>query len=52
MSRSFNPETDLAILYSTTQGMVGLRALGQLPGVDPTPVIERLLAGDAIERLT
>lgn len=46
-----DPASDLAVLYNTTQGVVGLRALGERPEVDPTPVIERLLAGNAIEAL-
>ena len=45
------PEGDLAVLYNTTQGVVALRALGERPEVDPTPVIERLLAGDAYTKL-
>jgi prenyltransferase beta subunit len=46
-----DPESDLGILYNTTQGVVGLRALGERPAVDPSPVIERLLEGDAHKRL-
>ena len=46
-----DPASDLALLYNTTQGVVGLRSLGVRPEVDPTPVIERLLAGNAIEAL-
>jgi geranylgeranyl transferase type-2 subunit beta len=46
-----DPASDLGILYNTTQGVVGLRALGEAPWVDPTPVVERVLAGDAVERL-
>ena len=46
-----DPDSDLAILYNTTQGVVALRALGERPEVDPTPVVERLLAGDAYRKL-
>jgi prenyltransferase beta subunit len=45
------PGSDLAILYNTTQGVVGLRALGAKPTTDPIPCIERLLAGDAYRKL-
>ena len=46
-----DPESDHAVLYNTTQGVVGLRALGERPEVDPTPVIERLLEGEAYREL-
>jgi geranylgeranyl transferase type-2 subunit beta len=46
-----NPASDLGVLYNTTQGVVGLRALGEQPKVDPTSVVERLLAGDAYKKL-
>jgi Prenyltransferase and squalene oxidase repeat len=48
---ALDPEGDLAVLYNTTQGVVALRALGERPEVDPTPVVERLLAGDAYAKL-
>jgi geranylgeranyl transferase type-2 subunit beta len=44
-------DSNLGVLYNTTQGVVGLRALGEMPGEDPTPVIERVLGGDGFERL-
>jgi geranylgeranyl transferase type-2 subunit beta len=43
--------SDLGILYNTTQGVVGLRALGAKPQSDPMPSIDRLLAGDAYKKL-
>jgi Prenyltransferase and squalene oxidase repeat len=46
-----DPESDLGVLYNTTQGVVALRALGDRPEVDPTPVVERLLAGDTYQKL-
>ena len=46
-----DPASALGILYNTTQGVVGLRALGQGPAIDPLPVVERLLAGDAYKQL-
>ena len=46
-----DPASDLAILYNTTQGVVGLRALGAEPAIDPLSSIERLLAGDAYRKL-
>jgi Prenyltransferase and squalene oxidase repeat len=51
LAGAYDPASELAVLYNTTQGVVGLRALGATPGVDPTPVIERIMAGDAVERL-
>ncbi len=35
-----DPASDLAILYNTTQGVVGLRALGAKPEIDPVPCVE------------
>ena len=32
-----DPASDLAVLYNTTQGVVGLRALGAEPEIDPSP---------------
>jgi geranylgeranyl transferase type-2 subunit beta len=46
-----DPASDLGVLYNTTQGVVGLRALGSEPQSDPLPSIERLLAGDAYMKL-
>jgi geranylgeranyl transferase type-2 subunit beta len=46
-----DPASELGVLYNTTQGVVGLRALGANPEIDPMPVIDRLLAGDAYKKL-
>jgi geranylgeranyl transferase type-2 subunit beta len=46
-----DPESDPAVLYNTTQGVVALRALGERPEADPTPPVERLLVGDAYTKL-
>lgn len=51
LAGAHDPSSDLAVLFNTTQGVVGLRALGATPDADPTPVVERLLGGDAVERL-
>jgi geranylgeranyl transferase type-2 subunit beta len=50
-SGKHDPASDLAILYNTTQGVVGLRALGAAPAIDPIPRVEKLLAGDAYKKL-
>lgn len=46
-----DPESDHAMLYNTTQGTVALRALGAMPEIDPTSVVEPMLKGDAFKRL-
>ncbi len=46
-----DPASDLAILYNTTQGVVGLRALGAVPEIDPLPCVAKLLAGEAYRKL-
>ena len=46
-----DPASGLGILYNTTQGVVGLRALGAEPEIDPIPSVEQLLAGDAYRKL-
>jgi hypothetical protein len=38
-------------MIDTTQGDDALRELGERPEVYPTPVVERLLAGDAYTKL-
>ena len=35
-------DSALGVLYNTTQGVVALRALGERPRIDPTPVIDQL----------
>ncbi len=46
-----DPKADLAVLYNTVQGVVALRALGQRPKVDPTPVMDRFFVRDAYQKL-
>ncbi|MFO0890690.1 MAG: prenyltransferase/squalene oxidase repeat-containing protein [Isosphaeraceae bacterium] len=46
-----DPASDLAVLYNSTQGVVALRALGQVPPRDPLPVIGKMLEGDAYRKL-
>jgi hypothetical protein len=46
-----DPKSDLGILYNTTQGVVGLRALGHKPRRDPTSVLDRFLVKDAYRKL-
>jgi geranylgeranyl transferase type-2 subunit beta len=46
-----DPESDLAVLYNTTQGIVALRALGARPDIDPAPVFDRFFADEAYAKL-
>ena len=46
-----DPKDDLAILYNTVQGVVALRALGQRPKIDPTPVMNRFFVKDSYQKL-
>lgn len=46
-----DPKSDLGVLYNSTQGVVGLRALGARPEFDPLPVVGRMLEGDGYKRL-
>jgi geranylgeranyl transferase type-2 subunit beta len=48
---SFDPRSDLAILYNTTQGTVALRTLGLKPKVPPTRAMDRFFEKDAFKRL-
>lgn len=48
---TLQPDSDLAVLYNTVQGVVGLRALGQKPRIDPTHVLDRFFQNDAYARL-
>jgi hypothetical protein len=48
---TMSPNENLAILYNTTQGAVGLRALGEKPKSDPLPVLERFFEKDAFKEL-
>jgi geranylgeranyl transferase type-2 subunit beta len=46
-----DPKSDLGLLYNTTQGVVGLRALGQKPRRDPSPIVERFFLNAAYKKL-
>jgi prenyltransferase beta subunit len=46
-----DPRSDLAILYNTVQGVVGLRALGKKPRVDPAHVMDRFFVNQAYAKL-
>lgn len=48
---AMDPESDLAILYNTTQAAVGLRALGDRPRTPPESMMGRFFVGDAYRRL-
>src|SRR5579871_1025446 len=48
---SFDPVSDLALLYNTTQAVVALRALDRKPSISPVPVMARFFAGDGFKRL-
>ena len=45
------PDDPLAILYNTTQGVVALRALGERPKIDPSPVMARFFRDDGYKKL-
>lgn len=47
----FDPKSDLAILYNTTQGIVGLQALGEKPRVRPAHVLDRFFEKGAFRNL-
>lgn len=47
----FDPSSDLAILYNTVQGVVGLRALGKKPRVDPVHALDRFFVNQAYAKL-
>jgi len=46
-----DPKSNLAVLYNTVQGVVAMRALGERPRIDPTKVLDRFFAGDALKKL-
>jgi prenyltransferase beta subunit len=46
-----DPKSDLGILYNTTQGVVGLRALGQKPRQDPTGIVAHFFENNAYQKL-
>lgn len=47
----FDPKAELALLYNTTQGVVGLRALGEKPKYGAVHVMERFFIGNAFQKL-
>ena len=48
---NLDPKADLAILYNTVQGVVGLRALGAKPQVNPVHALDRFFDNDAFVKL-
>jgi len=48
---AFDPASDLAILYNTTQAVVGLNALHSAPEIDPEPALTRFFVDDAYKAL-
>jgi geranylgeranyl transferase type-2 subunit beta len=46
-----DPKSDHALLYNTTQAVVGLRALGLRPHRDPTSVLDHFFRNDAYKKL-
>ncbi|MHB1937770.1 MAG: prenyltransferase/squalene oxidase repeat-containing protein [Acidobacteriaceae bacterium] len=46
-----DPKSDLAILYNTVQGVVGLCALGEKPRVNPERVLDRFFENNAFAKL-
>jgi prenyltransferase beta subunit len=47
----FDPKSDLAILYNSTQAAVALRALGQRPKINPSHVMDRFFEKSAFQKL-
>lgn len=47
----FDPKGELALLYNTTQGVVGLRALGEKPKYRAVQVMERFFTKNAFQKL-
>ena len=48
---AWDPRSDLAVLYSTVQAVVALRALGARPRIDPSRTLDRFFAKDAYRKL-
>jgi Prenyltransferase and squalene oxidase repeat len=48
---NLDPKADLAVLYNTVQGVVGLRALGEKPRVNPVHVVDRFFENSAFAKL-
>jgi geranylgeranyl transferase type-2 subunit beta len=50
-SGKFDPGSELAVLYNTTQGTVALRVLGARPPFDPEPAMTRFIESGAFRKL-
>ncbi|HTU49838.1 MAG TPA: prenyltransferase/squalene oxidase repeat-containing protein [Acidobacteriaceae bacterium] len=51
LAGNLDPKADLAVLYNTVQGVVGLRALGEKPRVNPVHVMDRFFDNNAFAKL-
>jgi len=51
LNGKMDPKSDLAVLYNTVQAVVALRALSEQPRKDPSAVLDRFFAGDALNKL-
>lgn len=50
-SGDLDPKSDLAVLYNTVQGVVGLRALGAKPHINPVHALDRFFEKQAYTKL-
>lgn len=48
---NLDPKADLAILYNTVQGAVGLRALGEKPRINPVHALDRFFENGRFRKL-
>lgn len=48
---NLDPKDDLAILYNTVQGAVGLRALGEKPRINPVNALDRFFENGRFRKL-
>jgi hypothetical protein len=51
LAGNMDPKSNLAVLYNTVQGVVGLRALGEKPRIDPAKVMDRFFKNQAFANL-
>lgn len=51
LAGNMDPKSDLAVLYNTVQGVVGLRALGERPRINPVRVMDRFFENQAFAKL-
>lgn len=51
LAGKMDPKDPLALLYNMTQGVVGLRAMGKRPEIDPTPVMTRFFENETYRKL-